>query len=1698
MSLGTQAKPSGKLLDYEQFIDHQIQRTRRRIKVTDIITASLTLLVAFLAVLFLEVIFDHVFGLPLLLRRIVLATGMTSACLFAAMRVAMPFVRRINGIYAARTIENADATFKNSLINYLELRRQRGQVSKAIMATLESRAVSDLAHVEVDTVVNQQRLMRTFYALSGVIVVFCLYAAFAPKSILDSTRRAFLADLTRPTNTRLANIKPGNDPELSQVVAGEHVVFAVDVQGVRPRNVWLHFSVDGGKFFAVREFSPGRNLYDPWQVTYPSAQQSMEYYLTGGDAESERYHVEVLPAPTITSISHDLTFKPYTKLEPRKGIEGGTVQALEGTKVTVHAKTNMPAATGTATINLSGANAAQMDVDAQDSTVLTGSFDVPSAEKRGSYTIKFKTTGGQLNPSPVTYDIDSIPDRPPTARFVQPDKPAIKVPANVKVDLVVTGNDDHGVKSANLVVLAGDRPLITKDLLEGQEPKPEFKAVETLDPEKLGLKAGSSVHYRLSVYDNKEPSPNKMETTLQLIEFIEPVSPPEKKKLEDAQKNLERPDPSSTRDEEPSQEQPPQEGSANANEQTNPNPQEVAGKEGGAPGKSNETPTQQPDKGENANEAPGNEKDAGGGENQNQLTPEKEQKIRESLKRLAKNQQKPGKEGNSPSSQPQTGTEPSQSDKQDPSATPNKNDRTQDGASPKSRDAKQPGKLQQSDQTKPQGRPPQEGSDGTDPTNTVKRAEQSDNPGASEPRTKNDQKNAGRQNGERPGQPGAGEPGTNPKSDEVDTPGEPKPGEQPQDKARDAQKQDKDASLPSRKNADSSANPKTGKDDGQRSDTSPDAIGTPDAKENQNTKANPDTKSDTKAKDSPDTKGNPDNKDMRKDAAARQPDQDSSAGKTGESAKDKTDSGEKEKASGRNGQDEATPKADKRGSSTPSEDDRSKTEGAGDKDQVDASSKEKPQSGNDASKKDNAKAAGKTKNSRQQGEAGDAATEDQAGKDATSNGADEKGKPSGRSKPSEKAKGDDRAKSKSGSNDSEKGEQPTKEGEADPDAKSRSGSETDKSDRPKNAASPRQQGDHRNSGANRKNQDEKEKDAAGESAAPDDAKPDTKETTKDGRPAPKGARTQEGEPSSKEAKDHRSERDPDGKERDTEPEKDGNPKAAKDTDDRDQVDRDSRDAADRAKQNPPSKERRQDAKDQSSKMKPKDGVPDEQEGGAPGAKSDNRDQKQTKGEGDAQQSKDDDDASERSPQEKNRQGNETGKPDPSKASDPQKNTPRDSEMNRKTTKQANDERSRDKTAQQRRDTDQTKQEREKESEQDRDRERPKDANEQPDEKKSDPEQKKTDSARPQPKDANAQQKQSDDASSQPKQSEEGQQKQGEEGAQKSSDEGGQKGNSQSQGPGSDSNKGGANSKESSKGSASGKGSESGESSPSGKSQQSDSGGEKGEDGGGKPSSDSAGQQKSGGENSGDSAKGEQSSSGSKQQSKGGDSGSRSSDSSSSAGKQSGDSPGKAGKGGQGQGSQPGQPNSGGVQDSHGGGGAGATSSRKEPAKDESEASPHAKEPDDPGKGLVAPEGAAQTDLALREAHAVLADAEKAKNVEQRDGISRSELEQFIKKYEKPKSAPAGPGREINVKPGEQTPVKPSPNLPGINPSNRFSTRTKTDRGSLPQDDVQNNFEDVRFQPPAEFRSKYEGFKNRLSRVYGPKIAPKATPKKSGQ
>jgi hypothetical protein len=162
---------------------------------------------------------------------------------------------------------------------------------------------------------------------------------------------------------------------------------------------------------------------------------------------------------------------------------------------------------------------------------LIGKFRV---DKTGTYTIKVRSNGGQRNHDPVVYDIVALPDRPPIARFTQPNHPLVKVPSNVKVALRMQASDDHGVRVATLHVRKGsDRPLVSENLLdEKKPPTPELLASRTLDLPALKVKLGDTLHYWAIVRDNKEPLSNSYESVHQVIEVIAPVTPEEKSKIE--------------------------------------------------------------------------------------------------------------------------------------------------------------------------------------------------------------------------------------------------------------------------------------------------------------------------------------------------------------------------------------------------------------------------------------------------------------------------------------------------------------------------------------------------------------------------------------------------------------------------------------------------------------------------------------------------------------------------------------------------------------------------------------------------------------------------------------------------------------------------------------------------------------------------------------------------------------------------------------------------------------------------------------------------------------------------------------------------------------------------------------------------------------------------------------------------------------
>jgi hypothetical protein len=130
---------------------------------------------------------------------------------------------------------------------------------------------------------------------------------------------------------------------------------------------------------------------------------------------------------------------------------------------------------------------------------------------------------------------------------------------------------------------------------------------------------------------------------------------------------------------------------------------------------------------------------------------------------------------------------------------------------------------------------------------------------------------------------------------------------------------------------------------------------------------------------------------------------------------------------------------------------------------------------------------------------------------------------------------------------------------------------------------------------------------------------------------------------------------------------------------------------------------------------------------------------------------------------------------------------------------------------------------------------------------------------------------------------------------------------------------------------------------------------------------------------------------------------------------------------------------------------------------------------------VAPQGQPQSDLFVRNLSDALQDGQATKDLEERTGLTREQLEQFATKFQKPKSGPAGPGREIDVTPREETPAKPAANLPGVDRSRSFSTKTMRERGFMAPDDVRDNAEGVRFEPPPELRAKWKDYREMLGR-----------------
>src|SRR5262245_36428605 len=332
----------------ERIIHRQLARTSWQLRLIDLASGIATWLVGVLVLFIVCALVDHFVGLGFIGRCVALAVLVGGSLWFLMVTVGPLLVRAINPEYAARTIEEATPTLKNSLINFLMLRHDRSSLKEIVYQAVERQAATDIAAVPVEATVDRSRLIYAGYALCVVLAIFAGYKIVSPKDPFQTVARVLApwAEIARPSRVQISEVEPGS----AEVYYGQSVPISATVRGAREGDkVSVRYSTADGQTvnqLVEMKLSAG-DRYECLLPPGPSGPaeaggllQNVTYQIVAGDAETFPYRLTVITAPTIIVDRLEYQYPAYAGKAAESVTQQGDIKALEGTKVTVHAVAN--------------------------------------------------------------------------------------------------------------------------------------------------------------------------------------------------------------------------------------------------------------------------------------------------------------------------------------------------------------------------------------------------------------------------------------------------------------------------------------------------------------------------------------------------------------------------------------------------------------------------------------------------------------------------------------------------------------------------------------------------------------------------------------------------------------------------------------------------------------------------------------------------------------------------------------------------------------------------------------------------------------------------------------------------------------------------------------------------------------------------------------------------------------------------------------------------------------------------------------------------------------------------------------------------------------------------------------------------------------------------------------------------------------
>ncbi|HUP89573.1 MAG TPA: DUF4175 family protein [Longimicrobiales bacterium] len=461
-----------------------LRRVRRRWRTARLLRGAAVFIAALLALVALSAAAFSGFGFSrdtVIAMRIVAGTLAALALVYA---IVIPLMHRADDARVALYIEERAPELRSMLISAVEAK----DYDNPFVHGLVERAAAEVQRLDYGGRIEKDKLRRNGLAFATALAFTIMLIAAGPP-IFRQTSSALL--LRTPPEESVAAMSIAITPGSDTIARGSNFSIQANLRGF-----------DAAQAFVITRDQEGTIHRAPMNVAQTegsfeavltSVQAAVDYYVESDGIRSPTYHVVVVDAPFVRSITLEYRFPAYTGMAAQRVENGGDIVAPRGTTVRILANTSAPVAAGQ--LRMSGGTAIPLQPhDAGLGTTMRIMRD-------GFYSIELPDFDGHLTNASAQYAITALADQPPTVAVEKPGRD-VKVTAVDEVFISASAQDDYGVSDLQLAYAVNGGAQQFVSLAKPQQRTKSASGAYTFMLEDLKLQPGDIVSYFVRATDN--------------------------------------------------------------------------------------------------------------------------------------------------------------------------------------------------------------------------------------------------------------------------------------------------------------------------------------------------------------------------------------------------------------------------------------------------------------------------------------------------------------------------------------------------------------------------------------------------------------------------------------------------------------------------------------------------------------------------------------------------------------------------------------------------------------------------------------------------------------------------------------------------------------------------------------------------------------------------------------------------------------------------------------------------------------------------------------------------------------------------------------------------------------------------------------------------------------------------------------------